>query len=83
MKAKREEQIETAHDLAMFGAPVSVPPVTTCKEVVAEAKAEAEAEAETEAEANAKIKDSSEIDLATSLLSEKVFFTYSFSFERE
>lgn len=72
MKAKREEQIEAAHDLAIFGAPVLVPAVTTYKE--------AEAEAEDEAE----IKDSSGCDLATSLLSEKVFLaSCSFSLGRE
>ncbi|KAF3450137.1 hypothetical protein FNV43_RR06217 [Rhamnella rubrinervis] len=62
VKAKREEQIKAAHDVAMFGASVTAPSEATDNE--AEAKAEAEAEIEK--------KDSNGSDLAASLLSEKV-----------
>lgn len=68
MKAKRKEQNEAAHDVAMFGASVIMPSETP----------------EAEAEAEAEKKDSNGSDLATSLLSEKVRMLYSFiSFQRE
>lgn len=72
IKAKRVEQIEAAHDVAMFGTSVIVPSETT------------DNEAEAEAEVDDEKKDSNGSDLAASLLSEKVLILNSLiSFKRE
>ena len=66
MKSKREEQIRAAHDEAIFGAALVLPSNTT----------DDEAEAEAEAEIKTDKKELNESDLAASLLSEKVKFSF-------